>query len=98
MKIIKMNMIEKIARAIALEHFKRKWQPSHLPLDAQAKFKANVYWKTFEPAAKAVLEALKEPTEGMIMEGSIDPGAWGVDDQYTKECYQSMIQAALDGK
>lgn len=45
--------------------------------------------------ARAAITAMREPSDEMIICGSIDPGSGGPDDGYSKEVYQAMIDAAL---
>lgn len=46
--------------------------------------------------AKAALEAMKKPSEGMVKEGAwIKPGGEIVGDSAALQVYQTMIEAAL---
>ena len=45
--------------------------------------------------AKAAIEAMREPTEEMLIDGTQDAGAGGPDKQYIKEVFQCMIDTAL---
>lgn len=55
-------------------------------------------WNEFIKAAEAAIKAMREPTDEMIFDGLIDPGAWGVDMLYIKEVWQAMIDNALKVK
>lgn len=46
--------------------------------------------------ARAVLTAMREPTESMMAAGVIESSNWMEDD--CRECWQAMIDAALEGK
>ena len=77
--MISMNMREKIARALAKAHdYREHDEVGNAPA-----------WRLFENDADAVLDALMEPTEGMVEAGHTDFGGGN---------YYDMIQAARDGK
>lgn len=45
--------------------------------------------------AKAAIEAMREPTEGMKIAGTLDAGCGGPDEEYIGQVWQAMIDAAL---
>ena len=82
-----MNMIEKMARAICEAQ----------ALDPDMKCYDGddgtwTLWEEFQTQAKASLECLKEPTDGMKQVVSAN---WG---RRTWSDYQDVINAALEGK
>ena len=78
---MKTIMIKKVADAICERRNANDWPCNGLDFD--------------EEMARVAIEAMREPTEEMIVDGSINPGAWGVDRQYTIDAWQAMIDAAL---
>lgn len=99
---VAMDMIEKVARAIsghigpefdAAYAHKDEWTADRgSRADINAPFKSD-----YLEAACAAIEALMEPTEGMIKEGGIEGGfdAYRVKDN-TLEIWRSMLKAALE--
>ncbi len=73
-----MNMREKIARAIQ----KANETDMEIPL----------VWEAYLPDADAALEAMREPTGGMISK------AWNEFDGTKRGFYDAMIDAAREGK
>lgn len=47
---------------------------------------------------KAVIKAMREPTEEMKIAGSINPGSGGPDEGYETEVWQAMIDAIIGDK
>lgn len=86
-----MDMREKIARALCDDTLSR-WR-SPIALHAEP-------WREFLPAADAVLDAMREPTEDMVVAGIIErhgsetPEAWKL---ATANIFTAMIDAALAG-
>lgn len=77
-----MDMIEKVAEAIR-EHVavERGWGGA-----------ASV--DGIEDAARAAVEAMREPTSDMVTAGIVDPGEWFADDT-TEQIWKRMVDAAL---
>lgn len=78
-----MNMIEKVARAIA-----DKYAPA---VDHRAPYAKIMMVE----AAKAAILAMREPTKEMCEGTLTDPGSGGPDEGYETEVWQNMIDAAL---
>jgi len=86
-----MNMIEKMARAIAI---KCNLDPDAISPKTKEAGHEIPEWHFFTAAATGVLTALLEPTEGMVDAGfAVNDGAYE-----TVTTFTAMIQAALDGK
>ncbi len=101
-----MNMVEKVARAIAHSHGSKitgpgrhrasdefAWDASH---DYMRQY-VDKHWKEHEHAARFAIEAMREPTEDMVQAGwcannGEDRNLGG---DGAKEAWQLMIDAAL---
>lgn len=66
--------------------------------------KGEAWWTGYVDQARAVLEAIREPSEGMVKEGAYQiPCGQGVEEgppnaSDAKDCWQAMIDAALSEK
>jgi len=85
-------MIEKVARALALQYAK----------NAAHREPNDDNWQGEYKAAKAAIEAMREPSEEMCNIGASEPiyHCWGSGGEFTDpssagEIYQRMINAAL---
>lgn len=94
-----MNALEKMARAIAGTF----WDDMDNEVPGTREEYVESTWKEFRPDASAALEALLEPSEGMIRAVCDDEetcrwndGAISFDE--TADRFRAMIQAALEGK
>lgn len=77
----KMNMIEKVARAIAAE---------------SPEFECTEHlWPNAVYIVNAAIKSMREPTEEMIMAGDKTQLALGMQEIESKDTYQAMIDAAL---
>ncbi|OAM78209.1 hypothetical protein [Devosia elaeis] len=86
-----MNMREKIAKALHdFDYPKGDW---HRLNSGQGSYHQDKY----RVKADAVLDALAEPTEGMLEAGVLDVKA-DVSFFEVEETYQAMIRAAKEGK
>lgn len=95
------EMITRVARVLCVEDGgnpdERAVKPGHGPVDY-------FLWQQYEGPARAAIEAMKEPTEGMIEAGSLHEG-WTEpfdDDEKLermedgKRNHQYMMKAALE--
>lgn len=88
------SMIENVAEAICNEAFEKLGAPKCYHLNKAL----------YDDVAKAALEAMKEPTQRMIEDGSfaLDPGwphsrdASETANEFSVKTWQAMIQAAID--
>lgn len=89
-----MTPLERAARALWAENGK----PYHMD-DASPSMTipdARPDWQRFLPQARAVLQAIREPSEAMVVKGTdayVTMGHYRVD---SKDCWQLMIDAALE--
>ena len=83
-----MSMIEKVARALAREYISHHGEESAATDDY---IEGN--WPLFAREARAAIEAMREPTDGMLQAGAKGSGedSLGV----AEGAWQAMIQAAL---
>lgn len=81
------SMIEKVAKAMAEPYMWVARTPAALKREP---------WREFIPAARAAIEAMREPTEAMVQAGEsqMEP----TDDRHhiVSNVWQSMIDATLD--
>jgi len=68
------SMVERVARALCDDTMLRWRSPLAMQADA---------WREFVPAARAAIEAMREPTDAMVMAGGHD------------QTYEEMIDEAL---
>lgn len=89
------SMIERVARAIGGEE-------NGAPVDEPGE-----RWRNWEPAARAAIAAMRDPTEGMVRAGGATEvaGFDGEDDRNmpigeyeAEEAYRAMIDDALEEK
>jgi hypothetical protein len=73
------EMLERVARAICIANDSEPDAPNGA---------AGLLWKLYAADALAAIEALREPTKGMLKEG-----AWVASSPL--ECWQAMIDEAL---
>lgn len=87
-----MTMVERVARAIAMDG---GWE---LPNDMTLPYTPNSRIGKAMSSARAAIEAMREPTAGMKRAGMVALNSSGVDNVYetdAPECFTSMIDAAL---
>lgn len=80
------SVVERVKAAIA-----EKMAPA---IDVRAPYAKAM----FDMAARAAIEAMREPTEEMRIAGSVDPCSGGPDLGYETEVYQAIFDAALKGQ
>lgn len=95
-----MTPLERAARAIFRADY-----PDHVDANFDIDESGMVMWEKrrlwYRDAARAVLTAIREPSEGMVGEGAYQiPCGQGVDEgppnaRDAKDCWQAMIDAAL---
>lgn len=86
-----MTMLEKMARAICKSAYGKS--PGSDPENWE-RF-ADLYWMNHLDGARAALQAMLEPSEGMVAAGK---ECWPPRSFPTKASFRAMIQAALEGK
>lgn len=90
------EMIERVARA-SFKCWRDRMDELNLHMDKGRRFE-DMNENELEFAymnARAMIEAMREPTDEMIQAGYINEGSSGVDKDYIKEVYELMIDAAL---
>lgn len=92
-----MDIFEKVVRAIA-ETQHQGWLYDEAAVALLDPKKVEVQWLHLRAAARAAIEAMREPTEEMKLAGSLDPGAGGPDPGYETDVWQAMIDEALSGQ
>lgn len=88
------TMIERVARAIGGEE---NGAPGDEPGER---------WRNWEPAARAAIAAMREPTDAQThagREATRDPSGnmreyAGITERDARDCYRAMIDAALEEK
>jgi hypothetical protein len=105
-------MIERVARAIAWRHHNRKQWVGSCPKSEANDFYADREWRTFVGAARAAIEAMREPDDAMFEAGAESlyghprekAAEWAKEDKYenygeqAQNAYRRMIDAALKTK
>lgn len=61
------EMIERAAKALATIHFMRKQHIGHCTQKERVDYLVNKYWKNFIDDAKAAIQAIREPTDIMMI-------------------------------
>jgi hypothetical protein len=89
------EMIERVARAIAKSSYEDEQTPATASEIGEY---VDAFWPNFTDAARAAIEATREPTEAMKQAGSAAAyraGHMEEDDEFPIEFHRGMIDGAL---
>lgn len=90
------EMVERVARALCIAD---GCDSDHISNDALDEGRA--LWTCYADAARAAIDAMREPTEAMLAASPVvgtgldDDGKWAVNTRPAKDVWSAMIDAAL---
>lgn len=87
-----MSPLERAARALAKQHHQPQFDQGNSSLHAGQY--ADRYWRDYVRQARAVLEAIREPSEDMIQAGE----AWQQHSSDVENLFSEMIKVAIHGR